>query len=108
MTEGQRCWVQLRGLPGKKCHGVSTPVFISLLLLLSCPSLKTQACQQLLWPLPSLLVAFRAKGMIHVMDFSTSQGGGVEHSSDQCFWNLYTRATNLCNTSSPPMRPSLP
>uniref|UniRef100_A0A8C6AK97 Uncharacterized protein n=1 Tax=Monodon monoceros TaxID=40151 RepID=A0A8C6AK97_MONMO len=108
MTEGQRCWVQLRGLPGKKCHGVSTPIFISLLLLLSCPSLKTQACQQLLWPLPSPLVAFRAKGMIHVMDFSTSQGGGIEHSSDQCFWNLYTRATNLCNTSSPPMRPPLP
>lgn len=76
-------------------HWVSTSIFISLLPLLPSPSLKSQACQQLLWPLPSRLVAFRAKGMIHVMDFSTSQGGGLEHSSQQCFWCLYTRAANL-------------
>ena len=47
---------------------MSLPVFISLLLL-SYPSFKSQTCQQLLWPLPSPLVAFRAKGKILVTDF---------------------------------------
>lgn len=42
------------------------------------------------------------------MDFSTSRGGSIEHSSHQCVCNLYTRATNIYNrTTSPPMRPSL-
>uniref|UniRef100_A0A4W2DZJ5 Uncharacterized protein n=1 Tax=Bos indicus x Bos taurus TaxID=30522 RepID=A0A4W2DZJ5_BOBOX len=89
-------WIP-KGRPWSRCgcYWVSPPVFISLLLL-SCPSFKSQACQQLLWPLPSPLVAFRAKGKILVTDFfSTSQYAGREHTP------------NLCNTSSPPTRPSL-
>lgn len=48
----------------------------------------------------SFPVAFRAKGTIHVMDLSTSQGGGRKHSSDQCFCNLDNRATNPYNSTA--------
>lgn len=33
-------------------------------------------------------------------DLSTSQGGGRKHGSDQCFCNLYNRATNPYNSAA--------
>nr|AAQ88948.1 WLPL514 [Homo sapiens] len=74
---------------------------LSPLPILSSPSLKSQACQQLLWTLPSPLVAFRANRTTYVMDVSTNQGSGMEHRNHLCFCDLYDRAT------SPPLKCSL-
>uniref|UniRef100_A0A8C0L0N8 Uncharacterized protein n=1 Tax=Canis lupus dingo TaxID=286419 RepID=A0A8C0L0N8_CANLU len=61
------------------------------------------ACPQCLWPPPSLLVVLRAKCMIHVADFSTRQGGGIECSSSQSFCHLYMfpNATLSCSLLGP-------
>uniref|UniRef100_A0A8C9GIQ0 Secreted protein n=1 Tax=Piliocolobus tephrosceles TaxID=591936 RepID=A0A8C9GIQ0_9PRIM len=67
----------------------------SPLSILSSPSLKSQACQRLLWTLPSPLVANRTT---YVMDVSTNQGGSLEHRNHLCFCDLYDRAT------SPPLK----
>uniref|UniRef100_A0A8I5T9K2 Secreted protein n=1 Tax=Pongo abelii TaxID=9601 RepID=A0A8I5T9K2_PONAB len=74
---------------------------LSPLSILSSPSLKSQACQRLLWTLPSPLVGFRANRTTHVMDVSTNQGSGLEHRNHLCFCALYDRAT------SPPLKCSL-
>lgn len=78
------------------------PVCISvLLLLLSCP-LRLSSLRLVSSPFghPFSLVAFKAKRALCVMDLSASQGGGREHSSDQCFCNLCNRATNLCDRTA--------
>lgn len=79
-------WVQEGSLwPRYGYHWVSHCCFFSPPFILSSPSLASKACQQLLWTWLSPLGALRAKGTIHVMDFSLSHGGGKDHSRSRVF-----------------------
>lgn len=83
---------------------LGVPAVFSSPFVLSLISLQT--CQQLLWPLPSPLEAFRAKGKDQQYQFFPQASMLAESTTAiGVSWNVSTRAPNLCNTSSSPRDP---
>lgn len=98
-----RMWVPRRVSFGPHADSAGFPrpsVFFSSLC--SCPLPLSTVSGLSVTPgdISSLPGAFRAKGTIHGTRLSTSQGGGRKRSRDQCFCNLYNRATNPCNSTA--------
>lgn len=87
--------------PRYRPRWISTPICISLLpLFLSSSSLHSLRLVSSPWGHLLFPGSLQSKRDNLCDDLSTSQGGGRKHSNDQCFCNLYNRATNPYNSTA--------